>query len=118
MKSAYTFGPTFRAEKSDTRRHLAEFYMVEAETVTIDTELEGILELIESLYKHTLEKVLERSSDDVQLFHDHIAEPEVKVGVYFHDMYCFDLIGWCFIGFDQSKVDQLTLLQTKFSSFL
>ena len=64
--------------------------MVEAETVTMDTGLQGIMELVESLYKHTLETVLRRSGEDVKLFHDHVAEPEVKVGEYFHDMYCLD----------------------------
>ena len=79
MKSVYTFGPTFRAERSETRRHLSEFYMVEAETVTMETGLSGIVELIESLYKYTLEKVLKRSCEDVRLYHDRVAEPEVKV---------------------------------------
>ena len=81
MKSVYTFGPTFRAERSETRRHLSEFYMVEAETVTMETGLSGIVELIESLYKYTLEKVLKRSCEDVRLYHDRVAEPEVKVRV-------------------------------------
>ena len=40
VSNVYTFGPTFRAEKSHTRRHLSEFYMIEAELVT-DTDSPG-----------------------------------------------------------------------------
>ena len=75
----YTFGPTFRAEKSHTRRHLSEFYMVEAETVTMETGMQGLLELIEQMYKSTVEAVLKKSADDVKLFHDQIASSETKV---------------------------------------
>ena len=79
MKSVYTFGPTFRAERSETRLHLSEFYMVEAETVTMETGLSGIVELIENLYKYTLENVLKRNYEDVRLYHERVAEPDVKV---------------------------------------
>lgn len=77
----YTFGPTFRAEKSHTRRHLSEFYMVEAETVTTEPEgdMRDLLELIERMYKSTLETVLRRNADDVEIFHNQIASPETKV---------------------------------------
>ena len=37
MDSVYTFGPTFRAEKSHTKRHLSEFYMIEAETTLLNS---------------------------------------------------------------------------------
>ena len=53
--------------------------MVEAETVTVGGGLSVILELIEGLYKSTVEAVLKRNSDDVKLFHDHIAAPDIKV---------------------------------------
>ncbi len=53
---AYCFGPTFRAEKSKTRRHLAEFWMVEPEVAFMD--LEGDMDLAEGLLCHIAEKVL------------------------------------------------------------
>lgn len=48
MSKVYTFGPVFRAERSKSRRHLSEFYMIEAETVTSNNErcpLEAIMEV-------------------------------------------------------------------------
>ena len=79
MHSVYTFGPTFRAEKSHTRRHLSEFYMVEAETVTMAADMQHLLELIERLYKSTLETVLKRSAADVEYYHNRVTSPEAKV---------------------------------------
>ena len=81
MSSVYTFGPTFRAEKSHTKKHLSEFLMVEAEVVTGDKGLSAILDLVEGLYKHTVDTVLRQSSEEVDLFHKHIASsPDTKVG--------------------------------------
>lgn len=54
----YCFGPTFRAEKSKTRRHLAEFWMVEPEVAF--TDLEGVMDLAEDFICHIAQRVLER----------------------------------------------------------
>jgi asparaginyl-tRNA synthetase len=60
---AYCFGPTFRAEKSKTRRHLAEFWMVEPEVAFMD--LEGDMELAEGLLCAIVDRVLESRRDDL-----------------------------------------------------
>jgi len=59
----YCFGPTFRAEKSKTRRHLTEFWMVEPEMAFCD--LDGSLELQERLVSHVVEGVLRDHADDL-----------------------------------------------------
>jgi len=73
MTSVYTFGPTFRAEKSHTSKHLSEFYMVEAETVCLGGTREGLtslMELIEDLVKSTVRSVLETNPLDVQTYYN------------------------------------------------
>ena len=79
MSSVYTFGPTFRAERSHTRRHLAEFYMVEAELTMPPGDIAPILETIEGLCKHVTRVVLEERGEDVELLHKAADRPEVKV---------------------------------------
>ena len=60
----YCFGPTFRAEKSKTRRHLTEFWMVEPEVAFI--ELDGLLELAESFVSFIAARVLEENRSDLE----------------------------------------------------
>jgi len=60
----YCFGPTFRAEKSKTRRHLTEFWMVEPEVAFID--LDGLLELAESFVSFIVERVLADNRSDLE----------------------------------------------------
>lgn len=62
----YTFGPTFRAENSNTPRHAAEFWMIEPEMAFAD--LKDLMELGESLTRHVIEHVLSRCEADVKLF--------------------------------------------------
>ena len=61
----YCFGPTFRAEKSKTRKHLIEFWMVEPEVAF--ATLEDIIELSEDLILFILERVLERNKNDLEV---------------------------------------------------
>jgi asparaginyl-tRNA synthetase len=66
----YTFGPTFRAENSNTSRHLAEFWMVEPEVAF--AELGDNMELAEAFLKRIARDVLEDCGEDLQFFHDRI----------------------------------------------
>ncbi len=61
---AYCFGPTFRAEKSKTRRHLAEFWMVEPEVAFMD--LDGDMELAEDFLSYVVQTVLEEHATDLE----------------------------------------------------
>jgi len=66
MSDVYTFGPTFRAENSNTSRHLAEFWMVEPEVAFCD--LDGLAELAEDFLKHIFSQVLENCGEDMEFF--------------------------------------------------
>jgi len=70
----YTFGPTFRAENSNTSRHLAEFWMVEPEMAFCD--LHDDIDLAEALLKHLIGQVLNRCPDDIGLMTKFI-DPEL-----------------------------------------
>ncbi len=66
LGDVYTFGPTFRAENSNTRRHAAEFWMVEPEMAFCD--LHGCMDLAEDLIKYLVRYVQDRCSEDISLF--------------------------------------------------
>jgi asparaginyl-tRNA synthetase len=66
MSKIYTFGPTFRAENSNTSRHLAEFWMIEPEVAFAD--LADIAQLSEDMLKYVFKAVLEERADDMAFF--------------------------------------------------
>lgn len=70
FSNIYTFGPTFRAENSNTPRHLAEFWMVEPEMAFCD--LADDMQLAEEFLKHVIETVLDECQDDLQFFNQRI----------------------------------------------
>ena len=70
LGNVYTFGPTFRAENSNTPRHLAEFWMVEPEVAFCD--LAGDADLAEEFLKFLFRAVLERCKEDMAFFNERI----------------------------------------------
>ncbi len=70
----YTFGPTFRAENSNTSRHLSEFWMVEPEVAFSD--LEENMRLAESFLKYCIQAVLEHCSEDLKFLNDRLIKEE------------------------------------------
>ena len=69
-KKIYTFGPTFRAEKSHTKTHASEFWMIEPEMAFCD--LDGCMSIQEDLVKYIVKNVLEKCSDEIEFFNKFI----------------------------------------------
>ncbi|HAO7741039.1 TPA: asparagine--tRNA ligase, partial [Salmonella enterica subsp. enterica serovar Typhimurium] len=70
LSKIYTFGPTFRAENSNTSRHLAEFWMLEPEVAFAD--LEDNARLAEAMLKYVFNAVLEERADDMKFFAERV----------------------------------------------
>ena len=66
----YTFGPTFRAENSNTQRHAAEFWMIEPEMAF--TDLKGDMDVAEAMIKHIIRAVMKRCPDDMNFFNSFV----------------------------------------------
>lgn len=66
LGKVYTFGPTFRAENSNTKRHAAEFWMIEPEVAFAD--LDDIMEIISDEFKYIIKRVLIECSDEIEFF--------------------------------------------------
>jgi len=70
LSNVYTFGPTFRAENSNTTKHLAEFWMLEPEIAFGD--LQDCMDLAEDYLKFLIAYALENNKDDLQFFNDRV----------------------------------------------
>ena len=70
FRNIYTFGPTFRAENSNTTRHAAEFWMIEPEIAFAD--LEDDMELAEAMLKYVIRYVMERAPEEMQFFNSFV----------------------------------------------
>lgn len=66
LGNVYTFGPTFRAENSNTSRHASEFWMIEPEMAFVD--LAGNMDTAEAFVKHLIRDVREHCADDLEIF--------------------------------------------------
>jgi len=76
MSQVYTFGPTFRAENSNTPRHLAEFWMIEPEMVFAG--IEENMRLAEDYVKFCIQYCLDNNADDLSFFNEKIFKPKHK----------------------------------------
>jgi len=76
LKNVYTFGPTFRAENSNTSRHLAEFWMIEPEIAFADVHDNAAL--AEGLLKSVFAEVLEKCPEDMRFFAEHIDQTVIE----------------------------------------
>lgn len=72
LKKIYTFGPTFRAENSNTSRHLAEFWMIEPEMAFCD--IRGNMDIAEEFLKYIFRYVIEKCPDDMDFFDTRISK--------------------------------------------
>lgn len=74
LSDIYTFGPTFRAENSNTARHLAEFWMIEPEMAFYD--LNDNMDLAEEMLKYVISYALQKNADDIEMLDQRLKEEE------------------------------------------
>ena len=70
FKKIYTFGPTFRAENSNTKTHAAEFWMIEPEIAFCD--LDGVMDIEEDVLKYIIRYVLEKGKNEMEFFNEFV----------------------------------------------
>ena len=76
LGKVYTFGPTFRAENSNTSRHLSEFWMIEPEAAFMD--LNGNMDLAEKFLKYLLQYVLKNKKNELEFLESRLLEEEKR----------------------------------------
>lgn len=74
LGKVYTFGPTFRAENSNTSRHLAEFWMIEPEVAFLD--LDGTMDLAEDFVRYVIQYAMAHCEEDLKFLEERLAEEE------------------------------------------
>ncbi|MBU3820878.1 asparagine--tRNA ligase [Flavobacteriaceae bacterium XHP0103] len=74
LGKVYTFGPTFRAENSNTSRHLAEFWMIEPEVAFMD--LAGNMDLAESFLKYVIKYILDNNREDLEFLNQRLLDED------------------------------------------
>ncbi len=84
LGKVYSFGPTFRAEKSKTRRHLTEFWMIEPEVAYLD--LDGLMNLAEGFLTHIVTRVLGTHRADLVVIGKDVAKLEAVIGLNTQDL--------------------------------
>ena len=77
LGKVYTFGPTFRAENSNTSRHLAEFWMIEPEVAFAN--LDNNMDLAEDFLKYCIQYCIENNADDLRFLDNRLAEEEKQL---------------------------------------
>ena len=74
MGKVYTFGPTFRAENSNTSRHLSEFWMIEPEVAFMD--INGNMKLAEDFLKYILSYIVDNNIEDLKFLENRLISEE------------------------------------------
>ena len=77
LTNVYTFGPTFRAEKSNTSRHLSEFWMIEPEMVFI--EFNDLMDVAEKYLKYCIKYVLDNNKDDMEFVNRFVSKKRIEM---------------------------------------
>ncbi len=77
LGKVYTFGPTFRAENSNTTRHLSEFWMIEPEVAFCN--LQGNMDLAEDFIKYVIDYILNHSKEDLTFLDERLSKEEAKL---------------------------------------
>ena len=108
FRDVYTFGPTFRAENSNTTRHASEFWMIEPEIAFAD--LEDDMDLIEDMVKYCIDYVLENAPEEMKFFNS-----EFKRMTYTE---AIELLKKADVKFEKNKIEWGMDLQSEHERYL